>query len=230
MQRFSRYQLATATALFFHAVGLFGILFTNNSFFVKATPLNLLLSFALLVFTQENKNRYFWSFLLTCLITGFAVEYIGVNSGWLFGEYAYGTVLGPAWKGVPFMIGVNWFIIVYCCGTATTTLMNRLAEKFRDNGAREPTKLLRAASVVVDGATLAVLFDWLMEPVAIKLGFWAWKGDGSIPVYNYICWFAISALLMLLFHTAPFPKPNKFALHLLLIQAMFFLLLHTFLA
>jgi putative membrane protein len=89
--------------------------------------------------------------------------------------------------------------------------------------------LLKLLSIVVDGATLAVLFDWLMEPVAIKLGFWSWGGDGSIPYFNYACWFIASLLLLYIFHQLNFEKRNKFALHLLMIQVMFFLILRTLL-
>ena len=73
------------------------------------------------------------------------------------------------------------------------------------------------------------VFDWLMEPVAVKLGYWVWQGDGSIPMLNYICWFLISLLLLAVFHFAKFNKQNKFAVNLLLTQLMFFLLLRTFL-
>jgi putative membrane protein len=81
--------------------------------------------------------------------------------------------------------------------------------------------------VIIDGATLAVLLDLLMEPVAIKLGLWKWVGE-AVPLYNYLCWFAISALLLTIFQFCNFNKQNKFAVNLLLIQAMFFLLLRTF--
>jgi putative membrane protein len=88
---------------------------------------------------------------------------------------------------------------------------------------------LKALSVIIDGATLAVFFDWLMEPVAVKLGYWSWNGDGSIPMFNYICWFIVSIVLLTVFHFANFNKQNKFAVNLLLTQLMFFLLLRTFL-
>jgi len=87
--------------------------------------------------------------------------------------------------------------------------------------------MLKTFSVITDGATLAVIFDWLMEPVAIKLGFWKWQGD--IPVYNYVCWFFISLLMLVLFRACKFNKQNKFAVNLLLIQLLFFLILRTFL-
>ncbi len=86
---------------------------------------------------------------------------------------------------------------------------------------------LKALSVIVDGATLAVFFDWLMEPIAVQLGYWKW--NGAIPFYNYLCWFIVSVVLLGAFQFSLFNKQNKFAVHLLMIQVMFFLLLKTFL-
>ena len=77
---------------------------------------------------------------------------------------------------------------------------------------------------------MAVLFDWVMEPVAVKLGYWKWLGNGDIPFYNYVSWFVISVGMLAIFHFCKFNKQNKFAVNLLLIQLLFFLILRTFLA
>ena len=224
----SKYEIATAVAVFFHGIGLIGILFYQTDFFIRCTPFNLLLSFLLLIWTQTEKNGYFFLFAAIVVTTGFLVEVVGVNTGLLFGEYSYGKVLGFQWMKVPLLIGVNWFIIIYCCGISIHTLLIRLIKRVaKDTG--EPPMLLKAMSVIVDGATLAVAFDWLMEPVAVKLNFWTWHGDGSIPLFNYTCWFLISLALLTLFHFCRFNKTNKFAVNLLLIQVMFFLVLRTFL-
>lgn len=224
---FSKQQTATAIAVLFHAVGLAGILVFNSDLIIRSTPINLLLMFGLILWTQEEKNGFFFIFLATVFITGVAVEIIGVNTQLLFGNYSYGNVLGYKIKGVPLMIGVNWFIIIYCCGISIHTLLMKVIDKMANESAAPPMRL-KALSVIVDGATLAVFFDWLMEPVAVKLGFWQWK-EGEIPLYNYICWLGVSMLLLALFHFCKFSKRNKFAVHLLLIQAMFFLILRTFL-
>ncbi|WP_301924359.1 carotenoid biosynthesis protein [Ferruginibacter sp.] len=225
---FSKYQIATGTAIFFHAIGLTGILFFNNSFFLQSTPFNLLLSVALLVWTQQDRNKWFLLFALVVFTIGFAVEVIGVNTGLLFGNYSYGKVLGFQWKNVPVIIGLNWFIVIYCCGVSIHIFLARIIKRLASETKTTPMAL-KAISIIADGATLAVLFDWLIEPVAVKLGYWHWKGDGSIPPYNYICWALTSALLLTVFHFCPFNKENKFAIHLLLIQSLFFLLLRTFL-
>ena len=69
-----------------------------------------------------------------------------------------------------------------------------------------------------------LFFDWLMEPVAVKLGYWQWI-NGEIPFFNYVSWFIISIILLSVFQHSKFSKHNKFAVNLLLIQLMFFLLL-----
>ena len=220
--------IATAIAILFHVIGLVGILVFNSSVIINATPLNLLLSAGLLIYTQQEKKKDFYIFLIVTIITGFIVEVIGVNTSLLFGNYNYGNVLGFKWLEVPFIIGLNWFIIIYCCGISTNTLLNNLLTKVAITPAA-PLTFLKATSVITDAATLAVLFDILIEPVAIKLDFWHWNGDGSIPIYNYICWIIISLILITVFHLLKFNKQNKFAINLLMIQFMFFLLLRTFL-
>jgi bisanhydrobacterioruberin hydratase len=224
--KFSKQQIATAIAILFHTIGLIGILFFKSDVIISSTPINLLLMFALLVWTQEGKNVFFFIFLTAAFVTGIAMEIIGVNTQLLFGEYSYGEVLGYKIKSVPFIIGINWFIIIYCCGISIYTLMQKAIDKLTAANA-SPKQSIKALSVIVDGATLAVFFDWIIEPAAVKLDFWQWKGE--IPLYNYICWFVTSAILLTVFHFCKFNKHNKFAVHLLLIQLMFFLLLRTFL-
>jgi bisanhydrobacterioruberin hydratase len=215
--------------LLFHVFGAAGILLNvYKDFFICATPVNLLLMFALLLWTQRSPNRYFLLLMVIVIVAGIAAEVTGVNTGLLFGQYSYGTVLGYKWKGVPLLIGINWFITIYCCGITIHTFLQRVINAAAADAVVAP-KTIKALSVIVDGATLAVFFDWVMEPVAVKLGFWQWGGNGSIPAFNYFCWLAISGLLLAVFHFCKFSKSNKFAVHLLLIQVMFFLLLRTFL-
>jgi len=228
LAKLSKYQTATCIAIFFHIVGLVGILVFNSQLIIQSTPFNLLLSGALLVWTQKEKNSYYYLFVVIVAVTGFAVEVIGVNTSLLFGNYTYGKVLGFKFKNVPVLISLNWFIIIYCCGITVHTMLTSVIDKVAAQS-KTPPLIIKAISIITDAATLAVLFDWIMEPVAIKLGFWQWKGNAAIPVYNYICWVVISLLLLIIFHVFPFNKQNKFAINLLLIQFMFFLLLRTFL-
>lgn len=188
----------------------------------------MLLCLLLIVWTHPRKDKTFYLFMAACICTGLVAEIIGVNTGVLFGAYRYGPPLGVQWMQVPLLIGVNWFIIVYCCGITMETLNRMIAGKAVESASSAIHKL-RILSFIIDGALLATAFDWLMEPAAIRLGFWHWLGDGSIPSFNYSCWFMLSALLLVLFRFSGMGRQNKFAVHLLLIQAMFFLLIQLFL-
>ena len=224
----NKQQSALAIAIIFHTVGLVGILLVNKDFFISLTPLNLLLSFALVLWTQEDKANYFWLFVLICFVTGIFTEWLGVNHQLLFGEYKYLSPLGVQWQGVPLLIGVNWFVIMYCCGMTVQLILNKIWNRLKDDD-MPVRRDVGFWAIVLDGALLATFFDWVMEPVAVKLGFWQWLGDGSIPFKNYWSWFLVSVFLLLLFRLFQFKKNNLFAVHLLLIQLLFFLILRTFL-
>ncbi|RYD90708.1 MAG: carotenoid biosynthesis protein, partial [Sphingobacteriales bacterium] len=185
-----RFRVATAIAVLFHTIGLCGMLFYDKALLARATPFNLLLMFALLLYTQQRPHKHFIILILVCFATGFTVEMLGTSTGWLFGDYAYGPSLGFSIQEVPLIIGVNWFIIIFSCGTSINMVLTRIVRRITPDDIPKPT--LQAMSVIVDGATLAVLFDWLMEPVAVKLDYWKWLGSGDIPLYNYFCWFVVS--------------------------------------
>ena len=225
---FTRSRIATGIAILFHLIGFTGIIFFDRSLFIRLSAVNILLMLVLLFYSRQSVNKRLILFAAVCFITGFVVETWGTRTGAIFGDYIYGTALGPAVMHVPLIVGVNWFIIIYCAGITVQTILNKMLDNIALR-TDSPKPVLKALSVIVDGATLAVLFDWLMEPVAIKLGYWQWKGNSGVPFYNYVSWFIVSALLLSIFHYAKFEKQNKFAVNLLLIQGMFFLLLRTFL-
>ena len=226
--KLSKQHIATFLVILFHVSGAIGILCTPyKDWFIKNTPINLCLMAALLIWNQRGKNISFLLFFMLAFITGMVTEMIGVHTGWLFGEYQYGQVLGPKINGVPWLIGLNWFVVVFCSGS----VMLQMQDWFKRKLEKEDfpmTPGIASLSLVIDGAMLAVFFDWIMEPVAMKLGFWQWQ-NSEVPLYNYLCWFLISALLLLAYRLFSFSKPNHFAVHLFIIQALFFLVLRTFL-
>ena len=222
-----KYNIALIIALAIHLSGLFGMLWGNTTAFVAFTPANLLIMFLLLLWTQEKPGAQFFLFIAICFVTGYFAEYIGVHTGFLFGAYTYGIVLGPQYKNIPLIIGINWFIVIYCVGTTIQLLTAAIENRLIPTPQRSYKKW-GIASVIIDGALLATFLDWVMEPVAVHLKFWTWT-NGIIPFLNYISWFGISIVLLSFFSAFSFHKKNRFAFYLLLIQCMFFLLLRTFL-
>ena len=227
MKTFTRHEIATATAIIFHAIGLTGILFYDKQLFASFTSFHLLLMCALLFYTQQKISLNFILFFIACTIIGFALEYAGISTGLIFGNYSYGTALGKKFKEVPIIIGLNWFIIIYCSSIAAHTIYRKLIGRLGIINL-PVKKWMHNFSLIFDASLLAVIFDFIMEPAAVNLGFWEWL-NGNIPLYNYVCWFLISFLLTAVFQLLAINKHNKFAVHLLLIQLMFFLILRTFL-
>jgi putative membrane protein len=206
-------------ALLFHMSGMLGILISDHAaWFVSNTPLNLWIMFVLLLWNQPSLSAKFWYFFIAAFVTGMLSEIIGVNTGLLFGSYFYGKVLGPGLMDVPFTIGMNWFVVVFCAGTVMTMLHRWLQHQFLKEGEGIPKRIENIAFVI----------DAALEPVAVKLGFWTWLSL-DIPVFNYVCWFFLSAGLLVLFRKWEQPKANPFALHLLCIQVLFFLTLRNYL-
>ncbi|MFY7964746.1 MAG: carotenoid biosynthesis protein [Chitinophagaceae bacterium] len=222
--------IAIVIALLFHICGAIGILFSPyKNWFISNTNLNLLLMVCLLIFTQPNINKYFFLFAAICFVVGITVEIIGVNTGFLFGNYTYGNIMGIKVLGVPLLIGVQWFVTVYCCGAILQFVNNWTKRKISDAAIEsKKTDKIQAISLVIDAALLATFFDYIMEPVAQKLGYWQWKNN-EIPFYNYTCWFFISAALLFILNKLSFNKLNQFAIHLFIIQLLFFIALRIYL-
>ena len=211
---------ATILAVLMHLAGLILILIGANKVFETLTPFNLVVMFFLVIYTAPGDKNKFLLFLFIAILAGFFSEMIGVQTGLLFGNYTYDHIMGPKWNGVPFLIGLNWFIVVYASGMVATKINLMLADFLP---VRAAYSRWFGFSLILDGALLATLFDWIMEPAAIHLGFWTWD-DGHIPLLNYLSWFLISLLLLTLFRTLKL-KYHPFATNLLLIQALFFLLI-----
>jgi putative membrane protein len=157
----------------FHAVGILGMLSPYSENFKWLTPFHLMLCFVLVVGSQKKHDASFAAFLMLCYIVGFSAEWIGVHKGWLFGEYHYGKVLGPGLDEIPFIIGINWYILSYSTG--------QIVSKFK----------MRPWMTAVVGAALMTGLDFLIEPVAIRLDYWIWETP-NIPWTNYLGWFVVS--------------------------------------
>ncbi len=206
MRQFISVKNLTLVAILFHIVGLVGIGVLHATAIASTTPWHLLLMFVLILLSFAADLKSFIKWLPFALVLGWCAEWIGVHTGWLFGAYAYSTLLGPGWQQIPFIIACNWAIVL--CGSIS------LASLATDNKYVIP---LLAASI-------ATVYDWILEPAALKLDYWHWQD--AIPLYNYACWWVIALLLTILWQFFKV-RPNQFAVNLLIVQILFFLLLRT---
>jgi len=210
-QSWSSQKIAVAILIIVYGVGITGILVPLHPDFIRLTPVNLLFSLGLVLYFHRPRNSFFFGFLLICFLVGFLFEVIGVQTGWIFGSYSYGTILGPKFMGTPWMIGINWIMVTYCAGMSIGLLVPAW-----------PNGVKAALS-----ALLMVLLDLLMEPVAIRQGFWHWGGQ-EVPLQNYVAWFLIGLSLQMLFHFRLQYLPNFVSVALLILQFLFFGTLYLF--
>ena len=220
-----KFYIALGISLLFHISALIGLIFTDNDLFFKNnTPLNLFICLILILFTHNKFNIPFWIFFVISFSAGLLFEIIGVNTQLLFGNYQYSNVLGLTIKNVPLFLGFLWFITMYSVGCLTYQMMNFIILK---NDYKVRSFIFKTIFCFV-AATLAVLLDYFLEPVAINFNLWNWLPDGEIPIYNYVCWFFCSFVLQILFINFNFFKDNKFASYLYFTQLLFFILLNLF--
>lgn len=208
-----------------HFSGAIGMVFFDTNLFASMTPYNLGLMFLLLILNEQLISKYFVTAFLLAFLSGLSTELIGINTGMLFGNYSYGDVLGLKLYGVPILIGINWFTIVYCAYVSAGKFLGWIHIRNFNN---ESTPLSNHIIQAFFTAIITTAFDWLMEPVAVRLGFWSWKGD-EIPLFNYMCWFSVSLLLSLGFSKLKLSTKNSFSFILLAVQSAFFIFLRTFL-
>lgn len=203
------WQVSAVVLSIFYFVGIVGISIpVTRPWIVPLTPMNLLLTLGLLMLHHpEPWQRRIANFSIIGAMA-WAFECAGVNSGLLFGNYTYGTVLGTKVLATPLMIGVNWLILLY----AVSAMFERWG-------------LWQQAAL---GALAMTLLDVLIEPVAIKLDFWQWE-NSIVPLQNYLAWFIIAFVLLLLMNRDKIHRFSPMAGPVLWLQLVFFFFLQLLL-
>ncbi|SPJ32483.1 carotenoid biosynthesis protein [Kushneria phyllosphaerae] len=188
-----------------YLAGVIGIALPVHDQFIRLTPLTMLASLGLVMAFHPGPRRPLWGYVALCYGVGFIAEAIGTSTGLLFGDYAYGHVLGPTLWHTPLIIGVNWALLLYCLNVAVQRVLPGLSRPLKG----------------VIGAGLMVALDMLIEPVAIHHEMWAW-GETLVPLSNYIGWFIVSLPISILFHYLFRRTHNPVAIAVALLMAGFF--------
>lgn len=211
---FQKHHIVIIFLALIHVVGVGGVLLLGPEM-MRLTPLNLLISAAVLVYFHPERNWRFWIYTSTVLVSGFIIEWIGVKTGLVFGHYYYGKNLGLLLFDIPLIIGVNWLLLSY----SSSILAQRVMLYFSLSASVIHQSLL--------ASFLMVLVDMFIEPVASACGFWFWK-DGSIPIQNFVAWFVFSFAFNYLFARLKISSKNIIAPFLFVIQLLFFVAIFLF--
>jgi bisanhydrobacterioruberin hydratase len=117
--------------------------------------------------------------LLALSIFGYAIEALGVTTGFPYGTFYYGDALGPRLAGiVPLLLPLSYAPLVI--GAVSAAWGTRL-------------RLLH----VLYATLLLVWMDAILDPGAASLGFWVWPGGGAyygVPISNYAAWLLSGAI------------------------------------
>jgi putative membrane protein len=131
----------------------------------------------------------------TATLGGFAVEAVGVATGFPFGGYDYSGQLGPKLLGVPLIIPLAWTWMAWPAWLAAVRSTRR-----------------RPARVALAGAGLAA-WDLFLDPQMVAEGYWRWPaptpalpGVPGIPIGNYLGWLGFALVLMAVLAVAAGPR------------------------
>ncbi|WP_144797441.1 bisanhydrobacterioruberin hydratase [Halorubrum depositum] len=106
----------------------------------------------------------------------YAIELVGVATGWPYGSFEYAVDLGPMLAGVPVALPVFFIPLVANAYLLCLLLL----------GPRASNGWLRLLTVIA----AVVAMDVVLDPGAVALGFWSF-GSGSfygVPLSNYAGW------------------------------------------
>lgn len=188
----------------FYFIGIVGLLWLRHipQVWYATGPFLLINGFILWVFHENQCQRDLLP-ISFAFIAGFFTEVLGTRSGWPFGEYIYGDILGPALWNTPLLIGFNWLMLTYLVWAWLLGLG------------------MSVRWAVPAGALLMVAYDWVLEPVAIYAGMWTWSSEMP-PLQNYLGWFGLAAFILAFYALVGFRPRNRLAPWILLFQWVFF--------
>ena len=172
---------STEVLLWVYGVGLAGMLLPfSRDLFIAITPLNLIFA-ALFLFYGRWPARRVLLTGLAVFAASFLVEAVGVNTGKIFGSYSYGSALGPKLWNTPLIIGLNWFVLIYCTNVISRQLWDLIPDKFtgsqtatvQTGSAAGTHAVWKSVFVIITGSVLMVFYDLILEPAAIRLDMWS---------------------------------------------------------
>jgi putative membrane protein len=116
----------------------------------------------------------------------YAVEYVGVTTGWPYGEFHYTVDLGPTVGGIPLALPV-FFLPLVANGYLLCLLL------LGDRAASVAVRLPVVVATVVG-------MDLVLDPGAVALGFWTYADGGAfygVPRSNFLGWVGSATLSVL---------------------------------
>jgi putative membrane protein len=116
----------------------------------------------------------------------YAIEFVGITTGYPYGRFEYGVDLGPMLAGLPVALPLFFLPLVV---NAYLLCLLLLGDAARRTAVRVP---------VVIAAVVGM--DLVLDPAAVAIGFWSYDAGGiyyGVPWTNYAGWVLSGALSVL---------------------------------
>ncbi|MDX9759942.1 MAG: carotenoid biosynthesis protein [Bacteroidota bacterium] len=163
--------------LFFVAGALWNTLGVLQSVMTPMTPYVLIGSAMLAVGLTYRVDRSLMIAMMVIFIGTWAIEALGVATGFPFGTYEYTDALGWKVLGVSIVIPFAWLLVIAASDALTGHFFGRVST------------LLAALFVTI--------LDFFLEFAADALDLWHWNSRFP-PISNYLSWFFVSFVSLLL--------------------------------
>ncbi len=166
-------------------------------------------------------------FIFLTLSISMCSEIIGSRSGLIFGgkyQYNIGRTPGYIFGGIPLLIPVAWFGLIYMSLNFFLCLTK----------IEFPYDLESFSFLFIIIPSLMVMFvDLILDPIAVDENRWHWNNPGQyygIPIMNFLGWFGVSVIILTVFFIIHFPvvqEKNQSSFLLQYSPGMLFFLLHV---
>ncbi len=192
-----------------HLSAMIGISKGHGDFFLPLTGYNLMyIGFILVCLYPINKTKDVVIFA-GIAIAGYIFEVLGVATGKIFGEYAYGNNLGPKLFEVPPIIGVNWAVLCF----VTSAIVAKL-------------KLKSIIFNAILASLLMIFIDFFIEYSAPPFDFWEFTNP-TVPLQNYISWFILAFAFNVFVFKFKIEKDFEISAHIYGVQLLFFVFFYV---
>lgn len=164
------FPLVGAVTLVASATGFLPMSLAFNPYLLLFGTLVMRLPLAGALASLVTRRTAIWLGLL--IAYAYAIEWIGLTTGWPYGTFTYVVELGPMVEGVPVGLPVFFVPLVLNAYLLAVLLTN-------GSSARLPVAL---------GLVLGI--DLVLDPAAVALGFWTYSSGFyyGVPGSNFVGW------------------------------------------
>ena len=140
--------------------------------------------------------RRWLELFLPLLALVWLLEWIGVATGWPFGEYHYTAALQPQLLSIPLTVALAWAMMLIPSWAVGAAIVGNTKGRLS----------WKAAAVAAAAFTA---WDLYLDPQMVARGLWVWEQPGvyfGVPWVNYAGWFAASLALGLILRPRELPR------------------------